>query len=68
MQNMQCLERDRGVLLAQLSGSKKAAWGNAETRLQAKVEFDTAVYQLCDPGLVTGLFLASLIFAAKNKQ
>ena len=38
---MQCLERDRGVLLAQLSGSKKAAWGNAETRLQAKVEFDT---------------------------
>lgn len=65
---MQCLERDRGVLLAQLSGSKKVAWGNAEMRLQARVEFDTSVYQLCDPGLVTGLFLASLISAAKNKE
>ena len=41
MQNIQSLERDRGVLLAQLSGSKKVAWGNAETRLQARVEFDT---------------------------
>lgn len=54
MQNVQFIERDRVVLLAQLSGCKKAAWGNAETRPQARGEFDThsAIYQLCDSGQV----------------
>ena len=52
-------------MLAQVFGRKKAAWGNTETRLQARAELDTAIYQLCDPGLVIGLFLALLTFFKK---
>lgn len=69
MQNVQFIEKGtQGFLLAQLSGCKKAAWGQWRLGLRVRTFHLTLtwLFTSCDPEQVTELFfLASFISAAE---